>query len=63
MPYTVRKSGLCPKSRPWSVFKEADDTKVGGCHATKYGAVRQLAAIESAEKAIDELRAVVERRA
>jgi HK97 family phage prohead protease len=49
MPYTVSKSDACPASRPWAVTKTTDG-KLIGCHETKQGAQRQLAALMAKEE-------------
>jgi HK97 family phage prohead protease len=52
MPYDVRKSSSCPKSRPWALVKRTDG-EIMGCHASKAAAERQRAAIEASESKED----------
>lgn len=49
MPYTIRKGNGCPPSKPWGVFKEGTNERMG-CHETKEGAQQQIGAIESEER-------------
>lgn len=44
MPYDVRESDKCPKSRPWAVIKKATG-EVIGCNPSKAAAEKQRAAI------------------
>lgn len=48
VPYSVRKDGRCPASKPWAAVKTSDG-KVLGCHESKAGAERQVAAVNISE--------------
>lgn len=48
MPWHVGSSASCPKSKPYAVIKDSDDS-VAGCHATKAAAQKQLAALYANE--------------
>lgn len=48
MPYHAAESAKCPASKPWAAIKNADG-KVMGCHATKAGAQKQVAALYANE--------------
>ncbi len=49
MPYETKKSDSCPASKPWGVFKTADEKKMG-CHSTEEKAHQQMAALYAAEE-------------
>lgn len=48
MPYEVRKSGDCPASTPWGVFKQGTSEKMG-CHASQEEAQKQMDALYANE--------------
>lgn len=51
MPYEVRRSVLCPSSRPHGVFREGEQGgQPLGCHESEQSAHKQIAAIEKAEE-------------
>lgn len=61
MPYDVDKDHGCPPSKPWAVIKTTDG-EVMGCHATKQGAVDQLAALQQSEEDDDRMTKTFQRR-
>lgn len=49
MPYKVSSDCGCPESKPHGIVKKDTGKKVGGCHATKADAVKQMQAMMASE--------------
>ena len=49
MPWHIGKSNKCSDSKPFAVIKDGDGS-VSGCHASKEGAKKQLAALYASEE-------------
>jgi hypothetical protein len=48
MPWSVKKTSQCSKSKPWGVIKDSDGSLVA-CHTSKSKAQKQQAALYAAE--------------
>lgn len=49
MPWHVSKSESCPETKPYAVITN-DSGKTHGCHATRQGALKQLAVLYVKQK-------------